>query len=249
LSVFHPLGTPFIELLVVDSSNNYAMTQIKAGLAQHGHAWFAHEQTAGKGQRGKSWLTQPGENIVLSVVFNTQSISPSQQFAFSSAIALGCFDFFSAYALADDTRIKWPNDIYWRDRKAAGILIENVWQGENWNWAVVGIGMNINQTHFADEMNAVSLKQITGKQFNVVELAKALCHQLEERWQMLLNGYDLLNDYNGVLYKRNEKVKFKKDNIVFEAVINRVTEMGKLQVLQSVYQEFEFGEVQWLINE
>jgi BirA family biotin operon repressor/biotin-[acetyl-CoA-carboxylase] ligase len=224
------------------------MQQIKAGFVQHGTTWFAHAQTAGRGQRGKEWLTATGENIIISIAVATKQLVLSQQFAFSAAIALGCHDFFSHYALADDTRIKWPNDIYWRDRKAAGILIENVIQGEDWHWAVVGIGMNVNQTKFADGIHAVSLKQITGKTYEVPVLAKALCVAIEKRWQILLAGQEVLADYNRVLYKRQEIVKLKKDNIVFEACIEQVTAIGSLRVSGALYDELAFGTVQWLIT-
>ena len=86
--------------------------------------------------------------------------------------SLPAYDFFNFYAI-DETSIKWPNDIYWRDRKAGGILIENILQGKKWKFAIVGIGININQTLFPASLpNPVSLKQITGKTFNVVELGK-----------------------------------------------------------------------------
>ncbi len=248
MSVLHPLGTPFIELTVVDSSNNYAMQQIKAGLVQHGTAWFAHEQTAGKGQRGKTWFTEQGQNIIISIAVDTKQLNTSQQFEFSMAMALGCYDFFSGFALPDDTKIKWPNDIYWRDRKAAGILIENVFQGNDWTWAVVGIGMNINQTQFSAAMNAVSLKQITGKTYDVPAMAVQLCQALEKRWVNFIDGADLLTAYNDVLYKRQQTVRLKKQNIAFDCVVESVSNQGKLMVSGSTYTSFEFGEVQWMIN-
>ncbi|WP_315818363.1 biotin--[acetyl-CoA-carboxylase] ligase [Paraflavitalea speifideaquila] len=121
----HPtIGQRLIILPVIDSTNNYAMAQATAGLASHGTVYFALQQTAGKGQRGKTWHTTPGENIMMSVVIQPQALITNQQFLLSAAIALGCYDFFKTYA-GEETSIKWPNDIYWRDRKAAGILIES----------------------------------------------------------------------------------------------------------------------------
>ena len=106
--------------------------------------------------------------------------------------------FFTKYA-GDRTRIKWPNDIYWKDRKAGGILIENVLQGGKWKYSIVGIGININQILFpANILNPVSLAQITGKTFEVIALAKELCSHLEKRWQQLLKmtHRTCLNEYN-----------------------------------------------------
>ena len=87
---------------------------------------------------------------------------------------LGCLDFFSKY-IKENVKIKWPNDIFINDRKAGGILIENVIKGNLWQWAVIGIGLNINQENFEKEnLKAISLKQITGKNYDVIELAKEL---------------------------------------------------------------------------
>ncbi|MFA6609111.1 MAG: biotin--[acetyl-CoA-carboxylase] ligase, partial [Candidatus Paceibacterota bacterium] len=164
-----------MELAVVESTNIYAMDLLQANLAGHGAAFFAHQQTSGKGQRGKSWTTEPGQNIALSVIIDVSFLTITRQFPLSSMVAAASYDFFSNYA-GDETRIKWPNDIYWRDRKAGGILIENLVRGNNWQGAVAGIGINLNQTGFqASVRNPVSLKQITGKQYNPVEMARELC--------------------------------------------------------------------------
>src|SRR6185437_2695672 len=117
----NPIGVPFIEMHSVDSTNNYAMQQLQKGVARHGVAYFAREQYAGKGQREKQWHAEAGENIILSVIFNTSYLQVSQQFGFSMAIAMAARDLFSFYAL-NNTFVKWPNDLYWCDRKAGGIL-------------------------------------------------------------------------------------------------------------------------------
>ena len=139
----NPIGKPFIELPTVESSNNYATRQVQAHLAGHGATWFAYNQTKGKGQRGNTWTTHPGQNIILTTVIEPIHLKLADQFILSAAVAVACYDFFSSYAL-DETSIKWPNDIYWKDRKAGGILIENILQGTDWKYAIVGIAININ---------------------------------------------------------------------------------------------------------
>ncbi|MDB5209488.1 MAG: biotin--[acetyl-CoA-carboxylase] ligase, partial [Sediminibacterium sp.] len=113
-----------MELTVVESTNIYAMERLQANLAAHGAAFFAHHQTAGKGQRGKTWSDEPGSNIALSVIVDCSSFLLTKQFPLSVMVAVACHDLFNKYATGG-TFIKWPNDVYWRDRKAAGILIEN----------------------------------------------------------------------------------------------------------------------------
>ena len=150
----NPIGKPFIELQSIDSTNKYAMGLIHGdilpdghGEAQHGMAIFSHEQTAGKGQRGKNWVSEKDANIALSILLNPFPLSVPDQFKLSVSIAISTWDLFSKYA-GDETRIKWPNDLYWRDRKAGGILIENIIKSSqsvvgSWQWSVIGIGINI----------------------------------------------------------------------------------------------------------
>ena len=161
--------TNFVILDVVHSTNNYAMENVHARMAKHGKAYFSTNQIAGKGQRGKVWEAEKGQNIALSIVLEPSMLSIVQQFRLSTVVSLACFNFLSKYA-GEETSIKWPNDIYWRDRKAGGVLIENILQGKDWKYSVVGIGININQTIFDPALpNPVSLKQITGKTFDPVE--------------------------------------------------------------------------------
>ncbi len=283
-SLYNSLGLPFVELLSVKSTNNYALTQLHAGLTQHGTAFFAHEQTAGKGQREKMWTAAKGSSIIISVVINPQPLRLTQQFQLSACIALSVCEFFSQYT-GDATTIKWPNDLYWNDRKAGGILIENIIgsrkydpksyqdrsqkyednpafeignpQAANdrpsskWLWAVAGIGVNINQTIFPEELvNAVSLKQITGKNYNPVKLAQELCLFMDKNFKKLITkGFeDIYTVYISHLYKKNEAVKLKKDNRVFEAVIKSVSLAGELIVQHAIEEKFGFGEIEWVIK-
>lgn len=249
-STNHPIGIPFIEINSVESTNNYAMQLIQQGLAKHGTVCFAHAQTAGKGQRGKGWYAKAGENITMSVVFNTNTLQVSEQFGLSAAIALGVYDFFRFYT-AGDTFVKWPNDLYWRDRKAGGILIENILRGKEWQWAVAGIGININQTVFDIETkNPVSLKQITGKEYSPVVLAKELCEHVGHWYNQLMNKGTafLLEAYNTVLYKRGQHIKLKKNSAVFECVLKGVNAYGQLVVEGTLEQNFNVGEVEWIIS-
>lgn len=243
-------GDSFFRILdTVDSTNNYAMAKVHAGMAGHGMAWFAREQTAGKGQRGKNWKTEPGKNITMSLVLQPEQLNAGQQFYLSAAIALACFDFFSGYA-GQETKIKWPNDLFWRDRKAGGVLIENVFHGKKWKWAVVGIGININQSKFDRSIKKpVSLKQITGKESDAIALAKEL-HGL------LMNTVDgldarsygaLIERYNKQLFKLNEKIVLKKGNERFETVVKGVSRQGRLLTASPAEQEFDFGEVEWVL--
>lgn len=183
------LGVPLIELSTIDSTNIYAMAQIKEGLAMSGSCFRADYQTHGKGQHGRIWESSKGQNILCSYILELEKLddlkkwTPTDQIGFSAAIALGIRAFFDAHTNGD-TKIKRPNDIYWRDRKAGGILIENLLKGTAWTWTVIGIGININQTVFSPEApNPVSLKQITGLDWDILSLQEALSKALTKSIQ------------------------------------------------------------------
>lgn len=242
-------GTPFIELQQVESTNNYATGLVHAGMAQPGAAVFAHHQTKGKGQRNRQWQDEGGKNIALSLILQPPGLALSQTFLLSAATAVGVHHFFSHYA-GSETSVKWPNDLYWRDRKAGGILIENIVQGSDWKAAIVGIGININQTEFDDlGKKAVSLKQITGQEHKPVLLAIELCGYLSDAYTLLHRlPSDVMERYQKHLYKLNETVRLKQGSRVFDAVVKGVTALGELIVEHGTEERFDVGEVEWIMN-
>lgn len=252
------IGNHITVLNTIDSSNNYAMQQVHAGMAEHGQVWFALEQTAGKGQRGKTWKGATAENILMSVVLETGKLTIAQQFRLSATVAVGVRNFFACHA-GPETFIKWPNDLYWCDRKAGGILIENVigrpsaadhepTNDSSWKCAVVGIGVNINQTVFPPDLpNPISLHHITHKKYEMMELVKELCHCLQEQWELLVNGRwgSIYAAYNQHLYKQGQPVRLRKNNVVMPCTIRGVSDDGKLLIAEDKTVKFDFGEVSW----
>jgi BirA family biotin operon repressor/biotin-[acetyl-CoA-carboxylase] ligase len=192
------LGEPLIELSEIDSTNMYAMEQIHAQKALSGSVYQTDFQTNGKGQHGRIWESHRGENLLCTYVLELNALKqgknwvPSEQLGLSAAVALGTQAFFMEFA-GEETKIKKPNDIYWRDRKAGGILIENIVRGTDWTWTVIGIGLNINQTQFSNEAgNPVSLKQITGKDWDIKTMQKKLAESLSASLNLWLTEGELL---------------------------------------------------------
>lgn len=233
----------------VDSTNNYAMAIVHEGMAIHGMAWYANEQTAGKGQRGKQWQSQPGSNIILSIALQPGPVFASNPFYLSALAAIGCIEFLQKIS-SEKFYIKWPNDLYWRDRKTGGILIENNYSGSNWNWAVLGIGLNVNQKEFASGLQqATSLAQITGKEnLDPLVLAQELSTYILKKYNAAeQSGFHLLlQQYNNLLYKKDKTVRLKKENAVFSTTIKGVNKFGQLLTEDSLQRSFNFGEVQWM---
>ena len=195
------LGAPLIKLSTIDSTNIYAMAQIKEGLAKSGSCYTADFQTNGKGQHGRIWESSKGQNLLCSYILELKTLdalknwTPTDEIGFSAAIALGARAFFAAFA-GSKTKIKKPNDIYFNDRKAGGILIENLVRGQEWTWAVIGIGMNINQTAFSSaavnsvSSNPISLQEITNKSWDIKQMQK----HLSEALTMAIQGWLLEGD-------------------------------------------------------
>lgn len=245
------IGQPFYILDKIDSTNNYAMGQVNTGNVTPGTAWLAMEQTAGKGQRGKQWLSPPGQNIMLTVALQPGTLPLSRQFMLSVAVALGAYDLFHRYA-GDETSIKWSNDIYWRDRKAGGILIENVLRGSTWQYAITGIGLNINQASFPEHLpNPVSLRQITGKSRDVVALARELCACLEQRVQALRPAtYNtMLEEYKSLLFRLGEPALYRMNGEYFQGIVRDVLPDGHLCLEKDGrVLELGFGEVEFVVS-
>jgi BirA family biotin operon repressor/biotin-[acetyl-CoA-carboxylase] ligase len=166
------------------------MEQIRLGQAISGSCYTTPFQTQGKGQHGRVWESEKGLNLLCTYVLELKQLNPSKnwgpddQKGLSAAVAIAAKSFFGQHA-GEETLIKLPNDIYWRDRKAGGILIENILRGTEWTWTVIGIGLNINQTKFSpDAPNPVSLQQITGRKWEITrlqtELSKALTESIQD---------------------------------------------------------------------
>lgn len=231
-----------------DSTNNYAMALIQKGIATDGSAVFAMEQTNGRGRRGRQWKSKKGDNIILSISLQMQWLPILQQFQLSVAVALGCFDLLSKYA-PGKASVKWPNDLFLNDTKAGGILIENTIKGTLWQWAVIGVGLNINQADFeATNLNATSLRMATKKTFHVLQLAEELYEFILKRIEDLKSDHflSMLETYNQHLFARNKEVMLRQNGNIFETKIMGVTDAGQLITRDEIERKFNFDEVEFL---
>ena len=240
----------FTILDVVESTNNYAMAKVHAGLAVHGQAWFAREQWGGKGQRGNKWISTKDENIIMTIALKPNRLFTNNMFLFNALIASSCHQLFKKWA-GEGTFLKWPNDILFNDRKAGGILIENIISRKDWSWAIVGIGINVNQLNFVGaNQYATSLRLICDQIFNPIELAKELHMNLIKNMEVIAdNSKDFyFNYYNEHLYKKGKIVKLKKDNILFSTCIKEVNRSGQLVTVDTMERQFNTGEIKWIID-
>ncbi len=239
-----------IKVESVDSSNNYALDLIKKSKVVEGTVVWAFEQTKGRGQRDNYWESEKGKNLTFSIILFPEFLEVEQQFLLSKAVSLGIVDFIKTYV--ENVSIKWANDIYVNDKKIAGTLIENSIIGNKILSSVVGIGLNINQTIFiSNAPNPVSLKLITGNDYDLEESLSLLCNFIESRYlQLKANELSQLNyDYLNTLYRYNAFYTYESDGKRFIAKITGIAKSGRLilETRQGEIKEFDFNEVLFVI--
>ncbi len=235
----------------MDSTNDEAHRYIQAGKAVPGMAIFTADQQKGKGQRGKIWEGEKDQSLALSILIKPDFLTVQQQFLLSALIALGTRAWLATQVATDQFRIKWPNDLYWNHQKIGGILIENiVTSGGEWNWAIVGIGINLNQDQFPSDLpNPVSLFQLNGKKSEPATAAKSLCASLSDFFQSAMNKDEqkILEQYQQFLYGSGELCSFSRAGVSFQAIPLGVTPQGEL-LLDRIEKPIQHGELEWKIK-
>ena len=209
-------------------------------------------QTAGKGQRGNSWEATKGANLLFSFVCYPTFVPIRQQFVLSQLISLGIKETLDEYC--SDISIKWPNDIYWKEKKICGILIENDLQGNSIGRCISGIGLNINQEVFlSDAPNPISLKQITGKHYQRETILEKVMQRIEQSYQKLKEdsayASELATRYAASLFRREGLHCYQDKDGLFNARLVRVEADGRFVLMDEVNQErsYLFKEVQYVL--
>ncbi|MCB0617802.1 MAG: biotin--[acetyl-CoA-carboxylase] ligase [Saprospiraceae bacterium] len=228
----------------LDSTNSRALELLSKSKPSEGTAISAAFQRAGRGQIGSRWESAPGENLCLSVILYPSFILARRQFALNQAVALAVAETVALYAPVSDVAIKWPNDIYVKDKKVGGILLQNSLSGVNILHSVAGIGLNVNQVDFpAGLPNPTSLALETGGSYELEALRDRLFENLE-KWYLRLRSGDeaaLSDPYLRRLYRYRMESCFElPDGSRFAGTITGLTDTGKL-VVDREGEELSFG--------
>ena len=248
------IGHQLIELDSVNSTNTFAIELIKQQWVNEGMVIWAKEQTQGRGQRGNQWYTQPNTNLTFSVILKPSVLPLHLQFELNKIVSLAVADLLKLLlpsGIQPFIAIKWPNDIYVFDKKIAGILIETNIRSETITHAVVGIGLNINQTTFDSEAgNPTSLKLLTAKDFNLKTVLYLLFPFIEARYlQLITNKYELINNnYTTLLYWLNTWHFFRHKKEIRKGMITGITVNGLLNIRfeNNTTQQFTFQEIAYI---
>jgi BirA family biotin operon repressor/biotin-[acetyl-CoA-carboxylase] ligase len=227
------VGQNLITIQQVDSTNTYLKDLLSNSTpVPEGTVIMAEDQYAGRGQQQNKWHSEPGKNLTFSLFLKPSFLPVSQQFDLTRGISLGVLDALEPF-VGEKLKIKWPNDIYYGDRKLGGMLIENTLQADRIKNSVVGIGLNINQEVFPPEAaNAVSLKQILHSDYDLKFILSEICKNIEVNYLSLRSGrYGTVRKaYTERLYRLNEEKKYRADNKDFKGRITGVTEEGLLEL-------------------
>lgn len=243
----HLPADKFILLDCTDSTNNYAMRLIRKGDGQDGTAIFTQDQQSGKGRLGRIWHSEPGSNLIMSIITSMNDVSIRHQFNLSMIAAITVANLIEIRSKLK-VFVKWPNDIFINDRKAGGILIENIIYGQNWQWAVTGFGINVNQNSFGDYQNATSLSIESGQFFEPLQLAADLRTAFVKnvhKWKS--ENLSFFEEYNNRLYKKDEMVNFQSGETFFSARIKGITPAGKLITEDKEMREWMMDEVRMIL--
>jgi BirA family biotin operon repressor/biotin-[acetyl-CoA-carboxylase] ligase len=223
------------------------MQLIDANKAQHGLTIVAQSQSAGKGQRGRQWVDEPGQSLLMSIIILPKQ-EISTQFTFNASVAVAIADALQDMDKDWPIHIKWPNDIIIGDKKAGGILIENVLRGSRWTHSVIGLGLNVKQRSFPPDLPfATSLAMATGDEINIIKLRDNIRNRILVAAPCPLPPEKIMTRYNSYLYKRNLRQTFTEGDRKFEATILNAHTDGTLEVQldDGSIVRYQHGQVMW----
>lgn len=242
---------PLIRVEETNSTNNYLQALCDERKVEEFTTVVADFQTSGRGQRGNSWESEPGENLLFSFVVFPEFLEARRQFLLSQIVSLAIKEELDNYVA--DISIKWPNDIYWREKKICGMLIENDLMGRYISQSIAGIGININQKAFySPAPNPVSLRQITGKQYDILEILENVMVRVQSYYKLLRDGdtEKIATRYEKSLFRKEGMHRYRDANGEFLARILSVEPEGKL-ILEDEMQRkkgYMFKEVEYLLK-
>lgn len=242
-----------------DSTNTLLKELIAKG--QEPKYIYAGYQTAGRGQKGNGWESEADKNLLCSILIDISHLSLAvSPFYLNVAVSVAVHRLLSQQLIAKSQQlaIKWPNDIYWKDKKIAGILIENTIFGSELKYSIAGIGLNVNQTEFkSDAPNPVSLKQITGKEYDLDELMRSLYDEVQKTLDE-----NVWEAYKAHLYRREgtwpfverevslrpSRMLLEKPENAFVASIEDITPQGELVLrTDNGVKKYHFKEIQFVL--
>ena len=229
----------------LDSTNLHLQNLLNKGEDIIDNIVITEFQTSGKGQGKNVWESEAGKNLLLSIGIDMSYLRAENQFFLTQMVSVSMINVLKSYLPEESLFIKWPNDIYFKDRKIAGILIKNEIKGMMLGTSVIGIGLNVNQTAFSESLpNPISMKMITGKDYDLEEILLAIGRQLSaiskevNSQQSTVNGhcvdpnfqFSIFNFqlYKSRLYRYHQWALYEHEGQIKEMMIIGYDQFGRL---------------------
>ncbi len=235
-----------------ESTNLYLKQQLTDTSVEEFTVIVADFQTKGRGQMGNSWHSENGQNLLFSLLIFPDKVAANEQFVISQIVSIALVEVLLEYI--SDVSIKWPNDIYYGDKKIAGILIENNLIGKTIESSIIGVGLNVNQSSFPQYLeNPSSLNIITSKIFDIDVILSKFMHNFMSLYENLRNEsrLNIEHTYMKLLYRRNGYHWYADDKGLFKAKIEKVASTGHLWLNvenEFVPRVYAFKEVRFIID-
>ncbi|MGL4292221.1 MAG: biotin--[acetyl-CoA-carboxylase] ligase [Bacteroidales bacterium] len=240
-----------IHLEQTHSTNNYLRHLVEATRStEEGTVVWADFQSAGRGQQGNTWESEPSKNLLFTLLLCPQEIKARDQFVISQVVSLGIIDVLNE--LREGFSIKWPNDIYFGNKKVAGILIENDLSGQTLHHSYIGIGLNVNQEVFlSDAPNPISLFQITNEKLNREVLLEKILNKVIHYYMMALEEKQIHIQklYMDRLFRNKGFHSYAESGRHFLARISHIHPAGHMTLVDENGKEktYDFKEVEFVI--
>ena len=228
----------------IDSTNSYLQNLLDKGEDVADNVVVTDFQTSGKGQGKNVWQSEDGKNLLFSIALDMSFLKAEDQFLLTQMVSVAMINVLKKYLPEENLFIKWPNDIYFNNKKIAGILIKNEIKGMMLGTSIIGIGLNVNQTTFDENLpNPISMKMITGKDYDLEEILLAISCQLSavsnyvNRQQTTDNRpcitfnfqFSTFNSqYTSYLYRYKQWTFYEHEGIVKEMMIIGYDRFGRL---------------------
>ena len=213
----------------IESTNQHLQRLLDKGIDITDNIVVADFQTSGKGQGSNVWQSEDGMNLLFSIALDMSFLKAENQFLLTQMISVAMIDVLKKYLPEESLFIKWPNDIYFNDKKIAGILIKNEIKGMMLGTSIIGIGLNVNQTYFDKSLpNPISMKMITGKNYDLERLLLEVYKSTSLQVYKCQSQSSIVNSYNHHLYRYNQWALFEHEGIEKEMMIVGYDRFGRL---------------------
>ena len=234
----------------IDSTNAY-LQRLQSETDIRNWVVSADEQSAGKGMGNNGWESEVGKNLTFSLAVDMSFLPAEKQFVLSEAVPLGIIEVLDDILPAEKLSIKWPNDIFYENRKLAGILINSTIKANMMDVSIIGIGLNVNQTQFQDwPTHPISMKMIMGEDYDLLPLLEQIVEHLIIKVELMKsNPTSFEQDYLKRLFRYRTWAEYEIGGKTLRLFMTGIDAFGRLQLVdeQQELHQYEIKQIKFLV--